>query len=269
MEKRILLKNLHLTDINPMVCGAKSFEYNDFFPLHHIKRHVLHYVTKGSGRFLCNGQELPVREGDIFVCHPGYYTSYIPDAEDPFAYIWVSFECTPAFAALLNRDVFPAPWSRHIFEQMLAVSEAAAPEWAICARLYDFFAALAQRQPATTPPPNDYVNRAINFIQANYPDSIQIADIAADLGLSRNYFCRIFRQQMGLSPQEYLISYRLTMAAGLLMEQNLSQKEVALQVGYPDVCAFSRMFKRKYGMSPGQYVAQEKSNNAQQSGCRI
>ena len=260
MEKRVLLKNLQLIDINPRVCGTKSYEQRDYFPPHHIQRHVLHYVTKGKGRYLFNGQELPVREGDIFVCHPGYFTSYIPDPEDPFAYIWVSFDCAPSFAALMNREVFPAPWSRPIFEQMLSAGETAAPEWTVCARLYDFFAALAQQKPVTSPPPDDYVSRAVNFIQTNYSDSIQIADIAADLGLSRNYFCRIFKQQMGLSPQEYLVSHRLTVAANLLVDLGLTQKEAALQVGYPDVCAFSRMFKRKYGVAPGVYVAEARKN---------
>lgn len=259
MYKRILLKNLQLSDINPQVCGIKSYASGDFFPLHHIQWHVLHYVTTGKGCYHCNGQDLPVAAGDIFVSHPGYFTSYIPDEEDPFTYIWVSFDCTPAFASLITQNVFSAPWAGSIFEQIPAVSEQAAPEWAVCARLFDFFAELAQRQPISIPPRDDYVSRAVNFIQTNYPDSIQIADIAADLGLSRNYFCRIFKQQMGLSPQEYLVSYRLTVAAGLLLEQNLSQKEAALQVGYPDVCAFSRMFKRKYGVAPGVYVAEKRT----------
>lgn len=215
----------------------------------------MHYVTKGKGMFLFNGKQLPVEEGDIFVCHPGYFASYIPDPEDPFCYIWVSFDCAESFASLLNSDVFSAEWAKPIFEQMLAVSETAAPEWAICARLYDFFVEFAKRQPITTPPPDDYVSRAVNFIQTNYSDNVQISDIAYDLGLSRNYFCRIFKKKMGLSPQDYLISYRLTVAATLLAEQNLSQKEIALQVGYPDVYAFSRMFKRKYGISPGSYAA--------------
>lgn len=258
MTKRILLKDLHLLDINPRVCGTKSYIPGDYAPFHHIQRHVLHYVTTGKGRFQFNGQELPVREGDIFVCHPGYWASYLPDPEDPFTYIWVSFDCAPSFAALINREVFPAVWARPIFEQMLTASETATPEWAICARLYDFFVTLAQQQPAA-PMPDDYVSRAVNFILANYPDAIRIADIAADLGLSRHYFCRIFKQQMGVSPQEYLVSYRLTVAARLLTEQGLSQKEAALQVGYPDVCTFSRMFKRKFGLAPGAYAVQKQT----------
>jgi AraC-like DNA-binding protein len=43
-------------------------------------------------------------------------------------------------------------------------------------------------------------------------------------------------------------------AVELLRVYHLPQKEVALLTGYPDVCAFSRMFKRKFGISPGQYA---------------
>lgn len=254
MYKRILLKNLQLTDINPRVCGIQKYAPGAVTPQHHIQRHVLHYVTEGRGVYLANGQEYTVCPGDIFVCHPGYVTTYIADETEPFTYIWASFDCTDSFAALIARDVFPASWSAPIFEQMLAASDAAVPEWAVCARLYDFFVLLAQQQPPAAAPRDDYVSRAVNFIQTNYSDSIRIADIAADLGLSRNYFCRLFKQQTGLAPQEYLVSHRLDIAAKLMVEQGISQKEAALQVGYPDVYAFSRMFKRKYGVSPGTYV---------------
>ena len=259
MHKRILLKDLHLSDINPRVCGIRSYASGDFNPPHPIHWHILHYVTMGKGIYRFNGQELPVRSGDIFVSHPGYLTSYLPDPDDPFTYIWVGFDCIPSFEKLISRDVFPAPWSGHIFEQMLTASETTTPEWAICARLYDFFVSLVQQQPLAAPQPDDYVSRAVSFIKTNYSDTLLIADIAGDLGLSRHYFCRIFKQQMGVSPQEYLVSWRMSVASRLLTERRLPQKEVALQVGYPDVYAFSRMFKRKYGVAPGVYAAQKKA----------
>jgi len=254
MEKRVLLRDLKLTDINPQIFGVKSYNSNEKYPMHRIRRHVLHYVTNGRGTYLCNGQEHPVSMGDIFVCHPGYLVSYVPDAADPFSYIWVSFDCTAAFSGLLNRNVFSAVWAQNIFERLLQAGETSSPEWGICACLYAFFAELAQLSPSVVPQPDDYVSRAVSFIQTNYPDPIRISDIAADLGLSRNYFCRIFHEKTGMSPQQYLVSCRMTAAVGLLTDQGLSQKETALQVGYPDVCAFSRMFKRVFGEAPGAYV---------------
>ena len=45
-------------------------------------------------------------------------------------------------------------------------------------------------------------------------------------------------------------------AAAYLTAGGLSQKEAALQVGYPDICTFSRMFRKQFGMPPGEYVRQ-------------
>lgn len=258
MVKRFLLKNLQLKDINPQVCGIFITESEEVRPRHHIQRHVLHYVTRGKGQYLVNDRAYDLRPGDLFVSHPGYVTCYPSDREDPLTYIWVSFDCATPFAALLDRDVFSAPWSEPIFRQILACCEQPAAEWAVCGQLYDFFARLAALQAPPVPPQEDYVSRAISFIQANYSENIQIADIAADLGLSRNYFCRLFKRRTSLSPQDYLIACRLDTAAKLLVEQGLSQKEAAMQVGYPDVYAFSRMFKRKFGLPPGAYVAQRR-----------
>jgi len=257
MLKPIMLRNLQLKDINPRVCGVHICESGEIMPRHHIQRHVLHYVTQGRGRYLCNDREYPVRAGDIFVCHRGYSTSYVADEQEPFTYIWVSFECSESFAGLMTEEVFHAPWAYSVFSQIPQCQETAVPEWAICSLLYSFFHQLAARQEAEQPRGEDYVNRAINYIQSNYPQQIRVTEMAEDLGLSRNHFSRLFRQQVGQSPQAYLVTYRMEKAARLLL-QGLPQKEVAHRVGYPDVAAFSRMFKGRYGISPGEYIRRSK-----------
>ena len=259
MFKRVILKNLGLQDLNPRVYGIKDFAPGEVLHNRHIAGYVLHYVTHGRGMHLVGDRRWPVEEGEIFISHPGETTTYTSDRENPMGYIWVSFDCTSAFADMLQTDIISAPWSKTIFSDILRSSETAVPEWTICACLHQFFVGLAQRQAVHRETDTDYVNLAIHYIQSNLSEDIRIADLAADLGLNRSYFCRIFKEQMGQSPQEYLVSHRLETAAALLTEQKLSQKEAALRVGYADVCTFSRMFKRKYNISPGEYVKRQKA----------
>jgi len=258
MYKRFILKNLSLTDINPRVCGIYSGDPGDVWPRHHIQRHVLHYVTKGCGEYLANDKTFAVKKGDIFFCRPGYITSYKADWQEGMEYIWVSFDCTEAFASVLKQDVFEAPWARSVFEEIISCCGEPAREWAVCGRLFEFFAHLSAEQPENPECRDDYVSRALDFIHTNYPDDIRVGDLAEDLGLNRHYFCRLFKARTGLSPQNYLVNHRLKQAARLLEEEGLAQKEVALRVGYPDVYAFSRMFKRIFGVAPGAYVRERR-----------
>lgn len=99
-----------------------------------------------------------------------------------------------------------------------------------------------------------YFARALDYIQTNYHRQITVTKLADHLGLTRSYFSRIFQEHAGTTPKEYIVNYRLEKAVELLTENGLSQKEVASLVGYSDVYAFSRMFRRKYGMPPGKYV---------------
>ena len=140
-----------------------------------------------------------------------------------------------------------------LFAQIADCHASPAREWTICSLLYALFVEISAQSAPPEQKHSSYVSQAVNYIRSNYSQPLQVGEMAEDLGLSRHYFCRIFKEQTGCSPQEYIVSYRLEQAAQLLRSHNLPQKEIALLVGYPDVYAFSRMFKRKYGLSPGQY----------------
>ena len=95
-----------------------------------------------------------------------------------------------------------------------------------------------------------YIKEALSFIEQNFQNDISIEDIAACCGLNRSYFGKIFHDTIGRSPQEFLISYRMTKAAELLKITALSIADIGNAVGYPNQLHFSRAFKNVYGMSP-------------------
>ncbi|MBQ3000779.1 MAG: AraC family transcriptional regulator [Oscillospiraceae bacterium] len=257
MYQRILLNNLNLSDINPRVCGRRacipSFVVNHCDP----DLYVLHYVTRGTGLYESDGKRFSVRPGEIFIVHPAEVARYTASDTDPWEYIWVGFQCSRQFAPLLKPYIIPMPNAEQLFSKIADCGSSSAREWTICSLLYQLFVQLSCQNTQGTLLQDNYVSRAINFIASNYSQPLHVAEIAGDLGLSRHYFCRIFKEQTGLSPQEYIVSHRMERAAELLSVYHLPQKEVALLTGYPDVYSFSRMFKRKFGISPGQYIKKQ------------
>ena len=87
---------------------------------------------------------------------------------------------------------------------------------------------------------------------------LSIEDIASFCGLNRSYFGKIFHDSIGKSPQEFLISYRMTKAAELLKLTSLSIADIGNAIGYPNQLHFSRAFKNIYGTSPRSWRNENK-----------
>ena len=103
-----------------------------------------------------------------------------------------------------------------------------------------------------------YIREATSFIEQNFQNDISVEDIAAFCNLNRSYFGKIFRDAVGKSPQEFLISYRMTKAAELLKLTELSINDLSNAVGYPNQLHFSRAFKKTYGIPPRQWRQENK-----------
>lgn len=76
--------------------------------------------------------------------------------------------------------------------------------------------------------------------------------IARDLGVTREHLSRIFRQQFGQPPSEYLMKRKMELACKLLLSANLTCKEIAERIGYENSISFNRAFKNLVKMPPGQ-----------------
>ena len=82
---------------------------------------------------------------------------------------------------------------------------------------------------------------------------VSVNEMAAHAHLSSSRFRRLFHQRTGFSPLEYLTRLRLNHASQLMAETALSIAEIARAVGYEDPLYFSRLFRRKMGVSPTEF----------------
>ena len=92
----------------------------------------------------------------------------------------------------------------------------------------------------------------LKYVEEHYVEHITIDDMAALTYYSKSHFMKFFKQHMGTGFIEYLNDYRLTMAERLLKSSDSSVLEIAEQSGFDNLSYFNRIFKRKYGISPGK-----------------
>ena len=76
--------------------------------------------------------------------------------------------------------------------------------------------------------------------------------------MNKDSFIRQFRRQTGSTPTDYIINRRMMRAQLLFAEGVSSVKEVALQVGYDNISYFGRTFKRITGISPMEFIRQNR-----------
>lgn len=100
---------------------------------------------------------------------------------------------------------------------------------------------------------------AIRFIEEHYADSISLDDIAASIHVSKSECCRCIRRCMKMTPFEYLMKYRIFVAAGLLCDEdsNDSVAILASKVGFNSSSYFNKLFKKYMNCTPTQYKTRQ------------
>lgn len=154
-----------------------------------------------------------------------------------------------------------APWVAATLELTENAARANGPGGAaVLARLSD--ALLAQTLRSALPDldagrsaalSHPQIARAVQLIHDEPARRWTISELAAAVAYSRSSFAAKFRELVGESPIRYATRTRLAKAAAELDHQNGSLAGVARRVGYTSESAFSRAFKREFGVAPGAY----------------
>lgn len=101
--------------------------------------------------------------------------------------------------------------------------------------------------------PARHLLRAKDLADARYTESLTVADLAREAGLSQAHFSREFKNTFGQSPHQYLMIRRLERAASLLRNTDWSVARICLAVGLEGVGSFTTSFGRMFGRTPTEY----------------
>jgi len=88
------------------------------------------------------------------------------------------------------------------------------------------------------------------LIREQVETDIVMQDIAADFNMGYSYFRKMFKKYTGVSPKQYHLQLKIVRAKGLLLNTDMSVKEVCYTLGFQSTSYFSRIFKQKMGITP-------------------
>jgi len=281
--------DLTYNDFNPTVFYVSKHKMIKDGVYHDHDFAELAYILSGKGRYLVNDKEFDVEAGDLVICNPGVkHTHIITNPKEPTiefisgftdfhfknmavnsiqlkdgGYILhttselkqeISMHC---YAMIAEREGNKSGryfmFKTHLMQMLLLVMR----------EIDDAECCEQKGCNFETYNKNYAVNRIINYLNENYEQKISLEQIAHNMYLSPVYISKIFKEETGESPINYLIKIRLERAKEILLEDDdKSIKSIANNVGYDDVYHFSKLFKKYYGISPLYYKKRAMCKNA-------
>lgn len=254
-------------ELSFLFCGRQNYQPGEMVGPAVREHYLVHYCLSGRGVYRAQGIKYEIGPGEGFLILPGELTSYQADDQEPWSLIWVGFTGSRAADYLqccgLRKDrcTFQCPQSQQLeacVDAMLEFDTAGAGnELLLLGELYVFLGWIAQSAQSSARRSREtaaeYVELAMEYIRSHFQEDLTVAKLARYVGLNRSYLTTVFQNTINMSPQQYLMRFRMEWAAKMLCEDKLTVGEIARSCGYPDPLTFSKAFKRTLGVTPTQY----------------
>lgn len=99
----------------------------------------------------------------------------------------------------------------------------------------------------------DAIKRMIRYIHDEYKNKITLENLCRAGGVGRTNCGKLFEKYTGCSPIDYVINYRISKSALLLIETDMSVTTIALEVGFSSGSFFAETFRKKMGVTPQEF----------------
>ena len=251
-------------------------------PMHWHKEMELIVIKKGEGIITVNLIPHQVTAGNIIFILPGQLHSIRQKANCTMEYENILFlpsilkatgedYCNThffqplfsgilEFPSLLNEELSYYPSVASAIQQIddLCSTRPFGYQLAVKGQLFQIFYTLVSHHPVHNIQNRqkkslDKVKLVLTYIQENYSKPISIEEIAEVCFYSKSHFMKFFKGAMGMGFTQYLNDYRLDIASQQLRSTNDTILEIAARTGFDNLSYFNRIFKKRFGMTPGQY----------------
>ena len=221
------------------------------------------YIAAGTATFFFDGQPQILGAGTAILYQPGQSQHYIYRAKEQPEVYWVHFTGRDVQARLTHyglgqQQILYAGSSvslTRLFDAMIR-------ELQLCRPLYrellprlleELFLLMCRQRLEENSPTTGEIWDAVAYFQKHYAEPIRVSDYAKDRHMSSAWFIHRFKQATGLPPMQYLQNLRLNTARSLLEGTDCSVAQAAAIAGFTDPLYFSRLFKKRLGISPTEY----------------
>lgn len=268
-------------------CGIQEHEGEPRKPAKAHDHNVYHILLflEGYGNFLFNERSVPVASGLFLLCPPGLSHSFQPQNEGRVKYIELTFEYVSrdnrldfsfdrVFSVLFNTDIRTRYFYmldkegmnrfRNLHNRLynrLVAGKGGGADYEVDLGFLDimlFVLDLIGKEERLSLGKEkgwgEKIGLLKELIHNGFPAKFSLDDASRELGLSKSYMIKRFKEKYGQTPVDYDRRLRINVAADLIVSTNRTLEDIAQSLGFCDVFYFIKTFKKYKGVTPGRYA---------------
>jgi len=250
-----------------------------------IREHIqycdeLTYAVSGTATIYSGDTCREMTAGEIHFIRKGQYHKIVAGPEQNFRYFCIGYQPNPTCESvdIFLRTVADAPFFfaedegniKTLFEMLLNEFYIRDEESNLMIHFY-FSQMLIQLhriltgssreklQKSSSASSNHAVYRALQYMDREYACITSVKQVAKDLSYSEYYLSHVFKEKMDVTVKDYLMRKKITAAAHMLTESNMTVTEISEQLHFSSLHSFGTAFKRYMGMSAGEFRRSKKA----------
>lgn len=230
----------------------------------------IYYVYAGNGVLHTIGKIQPLSKGDVFFTFSGQ--SFYIESHENFSYMYISFL---GARANMIMEKLKISHSENYFPKCNDICDFWEKAFNINQELTDLisesvllytFSFIGNRKSEFNENHNKMEETFLvtkKYIDDNFTNSaLSLKSIGNELMYNSKYISGLFKKKTGIGVNEYINTIRIQHACTLIRQGLTSVTEIALLSGYKDALYFSKVFKKRVGMSPKQYITSKEKDKS-------
>lgn len=229
---------------------------------------IILYTYSGEGAFSDEKKDYVLKAGSCLLCNPGdpdICYKYPEDKNEPWRFLWLAFNAgsnQTKCRAFYNQfgAIFQLPEKSSLIQHLESYRSYTKSPHELTAiegaqLVMNIFSELSNttRTASETNSTHSIVNKINTYLTEKDIQYASIANIAQAMNLSREHISRVFKENTGISLQQYIIQQKIKMASRLLLQTNLSIKQISSKLGFANQQNFTRAFRKHKIYAPNQY----------------
>ena len=222
------------------------------------KHFIFEYVISGKGYIFIDGAWHTLGAGNMYIVGKDDARNFYSDADEPMHKIWCSFASEYIESMLMNYGISSGVYQvdvKEFFYNIYEVSKSNAPErekmFRVAENIHGIILKTAESQDSVP----SLCTEIENELVASIYKSVDLGELAEKFFISRAHLIRLFKQNKGVTPYQFLLGEKIKIAKALLSTTEMSVKSISDKLCFADEHYFSHLFKEKTGLSPLKYKA--------------